>query len=224
MQDITNPTQPQRKMKPDWLPPKFWNDEAGEIMAEELARSYIELERVRGDGFPAELGAVPERYTLTIDDDLLDEDEEVNELLRQNGFTNAQAQLVYDLAGRKVLPLVSELAAQYENAREAERLNEHFGGRERFDAIRPQLRAWAQANLPASIYRNLVASADGVIAMHKMMQSGEPGLMPGANPVAGVNEDDLKQMMRDKRYWKDRDPVMVQKVRDGFKALYPEEG
>lgn len=36
------------------------------------------------------------------------------------------------------------------------------------------------------------------------------------------NEDNLREMMNDPRYWKDRDPEFVQQVRDGFKALYPE--
>lgn len=36
-------------------------------------------------------------------------------------------------------------------------------------------------------------------------------------------ENELKQMMRDTRYWRDHDPEFVERVRDGFQKLYQEE-
>jgi hypothetical protein len=39
----------------------------------------------------------------------------------------------------------------------------------------------------------------------------------------GSSETDLKRMMKDPRYWKDRDPSYVAQVREGFRALYPEK-
>ena len=35
------------------------------------------------------------------------------------------------------------------------------------------------------------------------------------------SEDGLRKMMRDPRYWRERDPEMVKKVTRGFKTLYP---
>jgi hypothetical protein len=31
----------------------------------------------------------------------------------------------------------------------------------------------------------------------------------------------LSQMMRDPRYWRDRDPEVIAKVTEGFRRLYP---
>ena len=36
-------------------------------------------------------------------------------------------------------------------------------------------------------------------------------------------EADLRAMMQDPRYWRDRDPRTVQQVADGFRKLYPGE-
>ena len=42
---------------------------------------------------------------------------------------------------------------------------------------------------------------------------------PGTDQVAG--ESQLRDMMRDPRYWRDRDPGHVAKVAGGFSRLYP---
>ncbi len=61
--------------------------------------------------------------------------------------------------------------------------------------------------------------------MERMMSSGEPSLISGnAAGAAGLSEDSLKEMMRDPRYWRDHDPAVVGKVRDGFKKLFPGKG
>ena len=53
-----------------------------------------------------------------------------------------------------------------------------------------------------------------------MMKSEEPGLeaRPDKTPQSGDKE--LHAMMRDPKYWRDRDPAFVAKVTDGFKRLY----
>jgi len=213
--------------RPPWLPAKFWDEDTGQARMEALAQSYQELEGRLGSGnggggaaidVPNHAGA----YEIFIDDDLLDIDEEVNQRLHENGFTNSQAQLVYDLATERLMPMVAQIAAQYENARETSRLHEHFGGEERFEAIRPQLRAWGEANLNPTVFENLVSSAEGVIAMFEMMKNREPSLMRATDNTPGNSELDLKRMMKDPRYWKERDPSYVARVRQGFRSLYPE--
>lgn len=37
------------------------------------------------------------------------------------------------------------------------------------------------------------------------------------------SEQGLSQLMRDPRYWRDRDPEIVQRVTDGFRRLYQQE-
>lgn len=209
------------KQPPKWLAEKFWDPERGEVRVEDLARSYAELERMMsapgGSGVPD----APEGYALDVDD-LLEIDGEVNERLHAAGFSNDQAQLVYDLARERLVPLIERMSAEMDDDRHVNRLLEHFGGPERFEALRPQLRAWGQANLARDVFETLAGSAEGVIALHTMMQSGEPGLGAGAPGGGRRDEAGLKRMMADPRYWRERDPAYVAQVREGFRKLYPD--
>lgn len=215
--------------RPEWVPEKFWDPETGTVRVEDLARSYRELERLMsGNGaalppalLPAGPPAGPDGYQLDVDD-LLDIDADVNQRLFDAGFSNDQAQLVYDLAAERLMPMVKQIAGEYEDARQLDRLTRHFGGRERFEALRPQLRAWGEANLPPDVFAALARSAEGVIALHAMMKSGEPGLGQGAAAASGLGEAELKRMMSDPRYWREREPTYVAQVREGFRRLYPE--
>jgi len=220
-----NPQNPSTTGCPSWLPAKFWDKESGAVRTEALARSYQELERqmsAPGAMRATDLPGHPDAYDIMIDDDLLDVDGDVNRRLFENGFTQTQAQLVYDLASERMMPMVAEIAAKYENEREVSALNAHFGSAQRFEAVRPQLSAWGKANLNPSVYENLVASAQGVIAMFEMMKNREPSLTRAAEASSGSSEMDIKRMMKDPRYWKDRDPAFVAQVREGFRTLYPE--
>lgn len=38
-------------------------------------------------------------------------------------------------------------------------------------------------------------------------------------PAAAPNEADLRKMMRDPRYWREREPEFVKRVTDGFRQL-----
>jgi len=221
---MNTPNTPQRGCPP-WLPSKFWDEDNGVVRTEALARSYQELERHLSNpaaNMAQDMPDHPGAYDIMIDDDLLDVDDEINQRLFDNGFSKPQAQLVYDLASERMMPMVAQIAASYENNREAERLNEHFGSPERFQAIRPQLSAWGKANLNPTVYENLVASAEGVIAMFEMMKNREPTLTRAAETQPGSSEQDVKRMMKDPRYWKERDPSFVSQVRQGFRNLYPD--
>lgn len=220
-----------RKEKPDWLADKFWDFESGEVRVEALAKSYAELEKMMGaaPNAPASIAPdasinlpnSPEGYTLDVDD-LLEVDADVNKRLYDAGFSNDQAQLVYDLAAERLLPMVQQITGEVDDARQLERVVQHFGGAQKFEAMRPQLRAWAQANLKPEVFQALAGSAEGVIAIHAMMQNREPGLGGGTVSLGGAGEADLKRMMADPRYWRDRDPSFVAQVREGFRQLYPE--
>jgi hypothetical protein len=43
-----------------------------------------------------------------------------------------------------------------------------------------------------------------------------------ASPASGMSESDLREMMKDDRYWNpaQRDPYFVKKVEEGFKKIY----
>jgi hypothetical protein len=224
--------------RPAGVPDKFWDREAGQIRTDALLKSYLELERklgamvpLPGDddeegrerlrralGVPAAAG----EYRIEVRDELLQPTSELNARLHEAGFTQEQAQLVYDLAAEHVLPLIDDVMGELHASRDGERLSKHFGGDAAWQNMARQIRTWGQANLAEDVYRTLAASYDGVLAMHQMMQAREPAVLQGADgPPSDLDEATLTRLMRDPRYWRDRDPAIVAQVTQGFQRLYP---
>jgi hypothetical protein len=80
--------------------------------------------------------------------------------------------------------------------------------------------AWGQKNLSPELLGTLSSSYDGVLALYKMMKADDPSLQ-SASGVSGSGMDkDLSVMMRDPKYWRDRDPKFIAKVTEGFERLY----
>jgi hypothetical protein len=224
--------------RPADVPEKFWDREVGAIRTEALLKSYVELERKLGSMVPLPgeddqegrerlrraLGvpAAAEDYQIEARDELLEPTPQINAKLHQAGFTQDQAQLVYDLAAEHVLPLIDDMVGELHAVRESERLARHFGGDASWHNMARQIRTWGQANLAEDAYRTLATSYDGVMAMHQMMQAREPSVLQEANgPRGEVDEAALTRMMRDPRYWRERDPAFVAQVTEGFQRLYP---
>ncbi|MGC2855999.1 capsid assembly protein [Novispirillum sp. DQ9] len=204
-------------VKPDFLPDAFWDAEAGEVRLRDLADAFSALE--------ARAGAIPDSpdgYEIAERHPLLASDPDLNALLHGAGFSPEQAQLVYDLAADRVLPMIEGLAAEFEADRQLVRLVDHFGGEEGWAEVSRQILAWGRSNLPAEVLNALATTYEGVIALHGMMGAGEPALGAPAGPAeAPLDEDGAKALMRDPRYWRDRDPALVRKVGKAFERLYP---
>lgn len=222
--------------RPADVPEKFWDAETGTLRVDALLKSYRELERrlsqraapPAADAPPEDLARfrqamgipeTPDGYNITAPHDLCCSDPEVNGRLHAAHFTNDQAQLVYDLAAERLLPLIAEAAAQFEADRQREKLVAHFGGEERFRQVAAQLAAWGRAKLPAPVFDALSSTAEGVLALEQMMRKGEPGLARDAVPPPAESESELRAMMRDPRYWRTREPEFVRRVTEGFRRL-----
>ncbi len=221
------------------IPEKFLNNQTGEINVDALLNSYLNLEKKMSTSMniPNENSSeeeiksfyraigVPENadeYKIIPSHPMLEVDKEVNEKLRQLGFTNKQLQAVYDLAGEKVLPIINELAMEFEADKQRQALYQFFGSKENFNSVAPQILSWAQSKLPAEVVDALSTTYDGVMCMYQMMNSNEPKVLNKISSDTEVlDEDGLKKIMRDPKYWKDQDPDIVKKVADGFKRLYP---
>lgn len=222
--------------RPEEVPEKFWDEEKGEIRLDALLKSYRELERRLSqrllppaeDADPEErarflraLGVpeTPEGYEIVPKHELCGPDPEINKRLHAAGFTCRQAQLVYDLAAERLLPLIAEAAAEYESQRQLARLIDAFGGEERFRRAAKQIAAWGRKNLAPAVFEALSTSYEGVMAMHRMMQKDEPALLREAESEDAMDEAALRKMMQDPRYWRTRDPDFVRRVTEGFRRL-----
>ena len=86
-----------------------------------------------------------------------------------------------------------------------------------------QLFAWGKAHLPEAVLGALSTTAEGIFVMHRMMAEGEPAILQSNGAGATTNdESQLREMIKDPRYWRDRDPDFVNRVSEGFQKLYPE--
>lgn len=207
--------------RPPHVPEAFWDPETGSIRADALLQAFQELEaRLAAAGAPDS----PEGYGIRCDHGLFNPDPAINRRLHGAGLSTEQAQLVYDLAAEHLLPMIQELTTEFHADREIERLVEHFGGPERWREMSRQMLAWARKNLPAAAVDGLSSSFEGVIALHRMMTGQEPTAVTGDGGAETVNEGDLHGMMRDPRYWRERDPAFVTRVTEGFRRLFPERG
>ncbi len=227
--------------RPANLPEKFWDPARGAVRIDALLNSYLALEKKLSGMLPAPqsdedrarlhraLGvpAAPDDYCIDCKHGLFTPDAGINARLHAAGFTPEQAQTVYDLAAEKLVPLILDIAAQFEAEREIERLEKQFGGAERWQETARQLAAFGRRALPPEALQGLSSSYEGVMALHRMMQdgigAGNGGGFADAHGVPDTfGEKDLQKMMRDPKYWRDRDPKFVEKVTRGFRALYGE--
>ena len=235
----TETAAPETAARPAHVPAKFWDAKSGAVRTEALLKSYQELERrhsavtnppAAGSAPTAERTAFlkalgvpdqPQDYPVNTDHGLFQADPAVNQRLHAAGLTPAQVQAVYDLAAERFVPLVREMAAQFEAEQQVRRLQDHFGGADKWREASRQMLAWGQKNLPASALDALSTTAEGVMAIHKLMTAGEPTTLRGAPAPAGGDAADLHAQMRDPRYWRDRNPELIAKVTEGFQRLYP---
>jgi len=224
--------------RPDGVPEKFWDAAQATVRTEALLKSYLEIERKLGSmiALPTDaddsegrnrllraLGVPesPEGYQIESQSALLDPSPEINARLHAAGFTPEQAQLVYDLAADHLLPMVSDVLDTVDRARDTDRLVQRFGGVEAWRALAKQIKSWGSANLSEEVFDTLSKSYDGVVALHQMMQAPEPAVLSDGDAAqVELDEAALSQMMRDPRYWRERDPDLVARVTDGFQRLY----
>ena len=200
------------------IPEKFKDPKTGAVRTDALLQSYKSLEKKLSTGPRPPKSA--EEYCVACDHGLFEEDKDLNLRMHAMGFTNEQVQFVYDIAAEKMVPMVIDMAGDFKADREVEKLIEHFGGVERWGEISRQLLSFGQKNLPADALDSMTSSYEGVIALYNMMNEGEPQIAIGQGNGQGNGEMDLQSMMRDPRYWRDKDPSFVAKVTEGFQNMY----
>ncbi len=201
------------------IPTKFKNPETGEVQIDLLMKSYKALEKKL-----SQTPSIPksaDEYCIDCSHGMFEYDSEINHRLHEEGFTQDQAQEVYNLASEKMVPMVREIAADFKAEREVEKLVNHFGGVEQWKEVSRQLLSFGRKNLPNDVLDNLSSSYEGVIALHRMMKGEEPSLQRNVKQgEQSINDVELSSMMRDPRYWKDKDPAYIAKVTQGFENLY----
>lgn len=213
--------------RPEWLPEKFKTPE-------DLVSSYSHLE--------TKLGKSDEELRAAIKDELHQEqwqdrpatvgDYQLPESLNEeeavsNDLLNWWAQFSYDNGyGQEKFEAGIQKYAEALNADMPNLEEEHKALGENADARIEAVRLWADQFFDEAQYEaieRLGQSASGIEALEKIMSTiNTPAVQGNAAPAAQLNEDELRSMMNDERYWKQgsRDQGFIKQVNDGFAKLY----
>lgn len=211
------------------IPEKFLDKETKEVRVDALLKSYLELEKKLNqpkEAMPQNLLNIPtsaKEYTIEINHEMFTADEEINQRLHEKGFSNEQAQFLYDLAAEKMVPMILEIAQEFEAERQTDKLITTFGGKERFAEVSRQLLAYGKKNLAPEVLDSLASTYEGVMALYRLMQSGKPLAVQQPGETSSVDENALRAMMRDPKYWREKDSAFIKKVSDGFRQVFSEQ-
>lgn len=222
--------------KPEGIPDKFWDDKSQSVRVDALVKSYLALEKKLSQSVPtpqddetrarflkaAGVPETPDEYQVSIKDDLFEPDLDLHKRLHAKGFTPDRVQEVYDLAVEKMIPMIIDMASEFQADREVERLIAKFGGEDQWRQISRQMLMFGQKNLPPQVLEGLSSSYEGIVALYDMMQSKEPQTLDADMMQRAGGATDLESMMRDPKYWRDKDPAFIAKVTQGFKDMYGE--
>jgi hypothetical protein len=233
--EATETVTPEEAARPDWLPEKFWDGEAKAANIENLAKSYAELERGRGntDELKAQweadrLAARPE----TADAYQLPEHEALDaEAMAASPVINLWRKAAHEagLGQEQFQSVIAEYAQAEIDRMEAERAAELAKLGENAAARTEAVALWAQKTLGNTpefeALQRMATDAAGVQALEKLMD-----LMKDIDTGAGDDpgkqleetEADIRALMNTPAYYhpQKRDPAVVARVEAFFRKTY----
>ncbi|MBR3782402.1 MAG: hypothetical protein IKL14_03385 [Alphaproteobacteria bacterium] len=214
------------------IPEKFLNAD-GTLNTDALIKSYTELEKKIGTmvtvpnsdsdeksrlKFNRAIG-VPDTASEYPKSDIYD-DENLRQKFFDIGLTKTQVEKIYQIADEFLSPVISDLFNTRDENEAISELKNFFGGTEKMTDALQAVNSFGERFLPREAFDVLCSSAQGIQSVYKMMQSMEPDVKTDKNEVASLTEKDLRQMMQDPKYWRDKDSEYIRKIENGFKKLY----
>ena len=214
------------------IPEKFLNED-GTLNTDALLKSYSELEKKIGTmisvpdanadadtraRFNRAIG-VPNSASEYPANTMFDDDS-LREKFFEIGLTSSQVEKIYQIAEEFLTPVLSELFDMQNETSAINELKNFFGDDDKMrDALRA-INAFGERYLPRDAFDAMCATPQGIRAVYAMMQSMEPSIETDDGTSKNLTDDMLRRMMRDPKYWRDKDPEYVRKIENGFKKLY----
>ncbi|MCL2538502.1 MAG: hypothetical protein FWE52_03470 [Alphaproteobacteria bacterium] len=214
------------------IPQKFQNND-GTLNTDSLLKSYSELEKKIGTMVSVPTDSTDDttrdkfRRAIGVPTDMAEypahplyDDDSIRAKFLDAGLNASQVEKIYDIANDFLHPALSEIfKSQYENESIAE-LKTFFGGEDKMRDALSAIDMFGEKFLPRDTYESLCASPAGIRSIYAMMQSMEPSVQIGGGTSDAITEKNLRDMMRDPKYWRDNDEEYIRKIENGFKKLY----
>jgi len=214
------------------VPEKFLNED-GTLNTDSLVKSYNELEKKIGsmvsvpnadsddktrERFNRAIG-VPDDISEYPTNEMFDNDS-VRQKFHDIGLTCSQVEQIYSIANEFLSPLLSDLFEVKNETSAYQELKNFFGGTDKMNDALHAINEFGEKFLPHDAFEELCSTPQGIQGIYKMMQSMEPEVLTDKSVGENLTDDDLRNMMRDPKYWRDQDPEYVRKIENGFKKLY----
>lgn len=235
-ENTSKDTTQETSTRPEYIPEKFWNEEAGEVNVESLSTSYNSLEKklgqrtdeltkqIRTDIEQERNAKVPEKYEIKmpeIPEDINIEVHEDQPLLKWWSETARSMGLSQDQFNEGINQFVqNEIAGLPNIEQESQLLGDN--AKDRIESAD----LWAKKHLSENAYSTIAklsSTADGIKALEEIMALNKGSVMPqGQTAVeAKPSLNDLRSMMKDPRYWKDgdKDPAYIARVSKLFEQV-----
>ena len=211
--------------RPEWLPEKY-------NTGEDLAKAYKELESKLGSKEEDIRNSIIEEIQseafserpetvgdYQIPEALNAEEASDNELFQwwaNHSFENGFSQEEFEQG----IQMYADALSQNEPNLEAETQKLGDNANTRIEAASMFAhKMFSEDQIPA--IERLFESAEGVMVMETIMEKmKDSSFVADAQPTSGVSEKQLREMMNDPRYWKDRDPLFIKEVTEGFQQIY----
>ena len=215
-------------------PPEKFLNEDGTLNAESLLKSYLELEKKIGamvsipaddsdndvrEKFYRAIG-VPENADGYPNNPMFEGMPDIKEKFREMGLTAKQAESVCEMAADILSPAIVELLSSQHESNCMGELRQFFGSDDKMQKAFAEINDYAETHLSPEAFDALSSSAEGIKAIYGMMQSKEPTVMAIGAANEALSEGMLRQMMKDPKYWRDRDEEFTRKIESGFKKLF----
>ena len=201
------------------IPEKFLDDK-GELNTSALVKSYCELEKKMGTmvSVPNEDSddSIKQKFNHAIGVPNSADEYPKNDLFDDESVR----QKFYEIAQDFLQPTLNNLFELQTQTNAINELKNFFGGTEKMNEALRQINAFGERFLPTDAFNELCSTPQGIQGIYKMMQSMEPEVLTDKNVSENLTDDDLRNMMRDPKYWRDQDKEYIRKIENGFKKLY----
>lgn len=213
------------------VPENFWDKDSKSVNLPALLKSQADLRKKIGEDHSPKDGAyevaIPEEYKEAIDID------KESTLYKSVCAFAKEHGLSQDEFNDLVRPYIDDLAAPFTQAKENiktedQKLGQIFGNKKQevIERVNMFIQNSGISKDPEimSEIGLLTMTANGIKALN-MIATATSGTMPMVNgsmaTSENLNDDQLRELMNDPRYWRDHEPNFVKKISDGFQRLYP---